>query len=423
MQNKKIRHITLYEHETLRTGQLLNGHSIDDTIIKSLQNFYGEKGVPYFTLIHNGVKFCEYVGVIQVGNTVIEVLPKTDNLHKSDDWRNLLFDMIFASGILDIKAPSRSNLNLRLNSILDLYILLFIQETEYLMRLGLIKKYRSTEGNRNTLKGSLQFSKHLQQNLIHQERFYVKYNIYDLNHNLHCILLKAMNFISQINTNAELKGRISQLILNFPEVPDIRIGNDIFRKIIYSRKNYPYKPAMEIARLLLLHLHPDLNQGRDNVLALMFDMNLLWEKFIAASLKKNLPESEVKTQTSRDFWKSQEGNVSRMRPDIVIDHNTSDCIVLDTKWKIANDIIISPDDLRQLYVYKEYFNAKKSALIYPGPETKIYSGEFCQSGNDDKNNESSQIRFSPLGFGKSRMQIIQWQKDITDRIRNWRMSD
>jgi len=63
-----------FEHQSLRLDD-----GLDPGLLKALQSFYGSgKDFPYYSLIHNGVKFCEYVGVIQVGKTVIEVLPKTD---------------------------------------------------------------------------------------------------------------------------------------------------------------------------------------------------------------------------------------------------------------------------------------------------------------------------------------------------------
>ena len=71
---KSNNHITVFEHESLK----LNSGKINELQLKSLQEFYGEKGSPYFSLIHNGIKFNEHVGVIQVGPTIIEILPKID---------------------------------------------------------------------------------------------------------------------------------------------------------------------------------------------------------------------------------------------------------------------------------------------------------------------------------------------------------
>src|SRR5678815_3310776 len=94
--------IPVFEHQALYTNK--GEKRLTKPEHQALENFYGEKGVPYFSLIHNGVRFCEYVGVIQIGNTVIEVLPKADRSGNTEIWRGILIGMLKAVGLLDIHA-------------------------------------------------------------------------------------------------------------------------------------------------------------------------------------------------------------------------------------------------------------------------------------------------------------------------------
>ncbi|RYE59366.1 MAG: restriction endonuclease [Sphingobacteriales bacterium] len=417
-------HMTVFEHQALYSHKGDKRLSVDT--LKALQAFYGEKGVPYYSLVHQGVKFSEFVGVIQVGKTLIEILPKADKSAdggeaKQNTWRNLLIGMLRAVGAFDIHSPSSSSLKLKSNSLLDLYFALFVKEVEYLLHQGLVKKYRKTEGNTTALKGSLLFPKHLQQNITHQERFYVRYTTYDVEHKMHFILYKALLLLKQINTNTALNSSIGALLLNFPEMPDIRVSEITFQKLVYTRKTEPYRKAIEIARLLLLNYHPDLAKGRNHVLALLFDMNFLWEQFLYVTLKNGLrrsdPDVSITAQTSKNFWKPETGSRSRMRPDIVINKGKPGCVVLDTKWKNLNGYNPSPEDLRQMYVYHEYFHAQRVALVYPGEVAQVKSGNYM---DPERNEQVLTKECAVLTLPTARNENIKvWQEEINRDFSNW----
>ena len=413
--------IAVFEHQVIKLDQEIDGVEFTIDRLEALQNYYGENGVPYFSLIHNGVKFNEYVGVIQVGTTIIEVLPKADNsLSGADEkirWHDILVDMLFAVGVFDIHAPSSSSLKLKSNSILDLYFEFFIKEVEYLLHNGLIKQYRKKEGNVTALKGCLQFGKHIQQNLTHQERFYTRYSTYDLEHKLHFILYKTIRLLRLINTNVGLHSRIGALLLHFPEMPDVNVSEATFDKLVFNRKTQSYKNAINIAKLLLLQYHPDVTNGRNNVLALMFDMNRLWEQFVFVSLHKHKkPNTTITAQTSKFFWQPKSGYRSKIRPDIVVNKGRCDCVVLDTKWKNLNGYNPSPDDLRQMYVYHKYYGATRVALIYPGIES-FKSGVYLDTKTGKETNKECSV--ISLSVNKD---IKKWQKYINERFETWMLA-
>ena len=411
------KHITIFEHQTLKLDHDYEGVTFDNDKLNALQRFYGDKGVPYFSLVHKGIRFSEFVGVIQVGALIIEVLPKADkssaDVNSKAKWRNILIDMLRASGIFNIQAPSSSSLNLKSNSLLDLYFELFIKEVEYLLHAGLAKQYRKKEANVTALKGCLQFNKHLQQNITHQERFFVRHTTYDVEHKLHFILYKAIRLLKQINTNSALHSRIGALLLHFPEMPDINVSESTFEKLVFNRKTVTYKKAIDIAKLLLLQYHPDVSNGRNNVLALMFDMNALWEKFVFTSLRKyKEPDVTITSQSPKFFWKPEVGYSSKIIPDIVINQGKDNCVVLDTKWKNLNGFNPSAEDLRQMYVYHQYYNSEQVALIYPG-ENSFKSGIYIEPNTETNSNfKCGVFSLSP------QLNVKLWQKDINVTILN-----
>ncbi|MFZ2899865.1 MAG: restriction endonuclease [Saprospiraceae bacterium] len=420
--NKKDRHITVFEHQRLRYD--VGEKRISKDIYETLVSFYGN-GSPYFDLIHNGVKFNEYVGVLQVNGILIEVLPKADKNPDTEAeekrWRAVLIDMMRTVGGFNIQAPSTAHLKIRPNTILDLYFGLFIEEVEYLLHTGLVKQYRKTEGNATALKGSLQFPRHIQQNLVHPERFYVRHTVYDAEHRLHFILYKTLRLLYRINTNASLHSRIGALLLNFPEMPDIRVTEALFEKLKFNRKTLRYKKAIEIAKMLLLNYHPDVAKGRHDVLALMFDMNLLWEQFIYATLRGLRTEGvSINAQFPRKFWKPDHGKSIMIRPDIWIQKDAGN-IILDTKWKNLNGNNPSADDLRQMYVYHDYFGAKKVALVYPGEAPFETSGAFWSPDNTHLKDKICFVVMLavPEKAEASKTLVGQWQDDIRRKFEKW----
>ncbi len=345
-------------------------------IREALERHYGEKGVPYYSLISRGVQFNQYVGILQVGSFSIEVLPKVDKITGEDLWRKVLIDMLRKVEGLDLKTTENADLRLKPNSILDLYMELFVAEVAYLMHHGLAKSYRKTEGNRTSLKGRLVFAQQIQQNLVHAERFYVRHTTYDRENVFNCILNKALRLLARLCTHPNLRGRITQLLLDFPELPDIAIHEALFHRLPWSRKTEGYRKAIGIARLLLLNYHPDIRGGREDVLALMFDMNQLWERYILMILRRSAPANWTVEGQSRDlFWHSNDFQ-AHLKPDIVLRGPENRNLVLDTKWKLLDGNRPSDQDLRQLFAYQHQWKAAEGFLIYPDRELQCTEGKF-----------------------------------------------
>lgn len=398
--------ITVYGHQSLKLG---HSECFEERHLLALQRYYGEKGTRYFNLIHNGVKFNQHVGIIQVDSLVIEVLPKTDQTDDKGHWRKLLISMLRAIKTLSVHTSSSSDLKLKSNSILDLYFEIFITELEQLVHKGLIKQYRRQEENSLALKGKLIFTKHIQQNLVHREQFYVNHQIYDRHNTFNQIIFKALKLVQKINTSPALQSRIGSLLLNFPEMDDIKVTEATFTRLQFNRKTECYREAINISMLLLLNYHPDISRGQNHVLALMFDMNNLWERFVLYSLKKYAPEDYlIKGQVKKAFWESELKTKVGMEPDIVIQHDDK-TYILDTKWKVLNGNRPSDDDLKQMYVYTKYFNSLHTALVYPDDLNASSHGSFLHELDNDKSYPCSLIK---LKLPLNPTNLINWQKEI-----------
>jgi 5-methylcytosine-specific restriction enzyme subunit McrC len=370
---------------------------------KALSDYAEREKLDYYTILGKGIKFSSYVGVVQAGNLTIEVLPKTDvpdqtainEVSKADNkekslWHQVLLDMLKECRLLKADSSNKAFLKLRSYSLLDIYLELFLSETEQLLHEGLIKKYRKTEGNQLALKGQLLFSKNLSQNLVHQERFYVKHTVYNTQNVFNQLLYKTLLTIPKINNSSFINDRVNRQLFAFPELADLKVSLDTFNRLVYDRKTERYRDALLISKMILLHYHPDITGGGENVVAIMFDMNKLWEEFVYRRLKKEESDYniQVQAQQSTDFWKpSHIGYSKTIRPDIIVTYSIREkhhdeeklvdkTVVIDTKWKMLQNLTPSDEDLKQMFVYNLFWKCDKSVLVYPAIKSDSGAGEY-----------------------------------------------
>lgn len=373
MRNKPIQ---VFEHQTLYHDKVYDGVAFTKKHFEALAKLNMLHDNKYFTLVHKGIKFSQYVGVVQIDSLTIEILPKADKVSSdSTIWRNVLIDMLRMTKKLRVNQVGQAHVNKQNIHLLDIYFDWFLREVEALIRQGLIKKYYKETKNVRALKGKLEFAGHISKNLIHKERFYTTHQIYDKNHQLHQILDQALLIIEQLAKGSYLYHKCKRVQLDFPEVSALKCTASTFDKLQLNRKSQPYEKALEIARLIILNYAPNISSGSERMLALLFDMNSLWEEYILIQLRKaclNTPYS-VEGQQSKTFW----GGLS-LRPDILIKQNNETQIVIDTKWKQIEGNKPSTNDLRQMYVYNDHWSSKFSILLYPGAhQTNIFHQKFA----------------------------------------------
>ena len=393
--------LQVFEHERLTTSPDALGRKLTVSQYEKLCQFNDQNENKYFTVIRNGIKFSQYVGVIQLGKLTIEILPKVDQsaVNKNNfnaqvaTWQKVLMRMLANIGELELEAVSEAGLKKR-NNLIDLYFNIYLKELDKLLHQGLVKKYRQTDSNVKALKGRLNFAQHIQHNLIHQERFFTTHQQYDHTHLINQILLKGLNILETIATDSFVSEKVKQLKCLFPEMPEVAITRESFARVRLSRKTASYERALHIARMIILNYSPDITKGDEHMLALLFDMNKLWEKYIYKKLKAAENEHlKVHYQDSARFWENK-----HIYPDIVLKHRGNvgtvaelpstewETTIIDTKWKLISAGNPSDNDLKQMYVYNMYWQSARSILLYPahGNNTDSPYGKFHR-GKDGGN--------------------------------------
>lgn len=371
--------ISVFEHQRLYVGQL----GFKQTHLEALLKLNEYHDGNYFEPIAKGIKFNQYVGVIQVDGLTIQINPKADKDDEDNKWQSVLLKMLQACSKLKAESTGAAHVKRKHLNLLEVYFELYLLEIESLVRKGLIKKYRKQTHNTKALKGKLEFAGHIRNNIVHKERFYNTHQVFDNNHFLHQVIQKALTIVSQFTKGSRLQDLTNRVQLNFPEVDNKTITSKQLNAIQLNRKSNGYSYALELARLIILNYSPDISSGKEKMLSLLFDMNELWETFILKQLRKACERTDIQVsgQESKSFW----GNNS-LRPDIVL-RQGGKTFIIDTKWKRPQKSSASVSDLRQMYAYCRFWNAEKALLLYPGNSIenkfKVYeTDDYSKHSND-----------------------------------------
>jgi 5-methylcytosine-specific restriction enzyme subunit McrC len=384
--------ISVFEHQRLYVDEQSFKQSHLDALLKLNEYHDGN----YFEPIAKGIKFNQFVGVIQVDGLTIEIHPKADKEDDDNKWKGVLIKMLKACGRLKAESSGAAHVKRQHLNLLEVYFELYLLEVEALVRKGVIKKYRKQTHHTKALKGKLEFAGHIRHNVVHKERFYTTHQVYDSNHLLHQILYKALTIVDQFTKGTRLNDMSNRVLVNFPPVDDKTITAQKLSGITLNRKSSSYGDALELARLIILNYSPDISSGKEKMLSLLFDMNVLWEEYILKQLQKACQGSDIAVsgQESKSFWGS-----NTLKPDVVL-RKGSQTFIIDTKWKRPNKSSASVSDLRQMYAYCRFWDAEKALLLYPGEqsENKFRSYLTDDYSKDDNANHTEIDHQCKMGF-------------------------
>ncbi len=368
--------LTVFEHYRLR----VDGVNFCHEHLALLDRWCSTQNREVIQVGHNNVKFTEYVGVLQVRDLVIEILPKIGRFEAEatarDKWRNALLDMLAVAGIVRSHSAGDASLRTIHHSLLDVLFSEFIARVDEILKSGLSKGYIHEETNLGMVRGKIVFGEHSKRNHIHRERSYCRYLTYSPNILINQVLKRAVDIVSRFARVPLTAATAKRLLLGLDHITMREITSTDLRQVVHSRSTDHYLDAVSIARLIIEGLAPSLSAGAETVIAILFNMNELFETFTYVLFKRTeheIPGLKVQGQRSKLFWEKR-----FIRPDIIFEHEGRR-IMIDTKWKTPLNNTPADSDLKQMFAYNRVFDSKESYLLYPAttespvPRTGSYS--------------------------------------------------
>ena len=349
--------MTIHEYEKIYAG--------DCEHFDELRKF--AEASDFLNLSWKYVQAKNYVGVIRLQSGFqIEILPK---LQAPDDkLRVLVMEMIGTLKEFKWKKFNAADLSTSKLSLYEIFIRTYLEMVLELMKRGLRSSYVTREDNLRFFKGKLLVNENLRRNIAHRERFFVSFDEYNLNRPEHRLIKSTLLKLRRITQeNKSLAGRLLE------ELDSVEVSTNYrkdFAEISIDRTNQNYKAVIAWTKIFLGGESFTFFTGKARALALLFDMNKLFEVYVAEHVQKIFSgRFTVKTQAQEQFL-FDEPQIFGLKPDIILEGDER--IILDTKWKFEP----TAGDMYQMFAYARRYDTRRIILICPATEDFYRAADF-----------------------------------------------
>ncbi|MDR2926023.1 MAG: McrC family protein [Azoarcus sp.] len=369
--------------EALENFILTNNKTDNGTDAIELLSLSARQGVGKVITARN------YVGVITMKDgTVIEILPKIAGENIGDEETKKIFINMLKTFKNVPKYFNLSNLRVDRLNLLEIFVKMFLDEVSILTKQGLKAAYTPIENNERFYKGKLLASQNIKYNLVRKERFFVRYDDFNINRPENRLIKSTLGFLLKKSSDSRNRQSAMRLLAFFDGAEYSGNYDTDFSKCSIDRSMTHYEKALSWCRVFLQGNSFTAFAGSKVALALLFPMEKVFESFVAAKFRKHV-ESDVilRTQDSK-YSLFDKPSAFALRPDIVLEFGNHK-VILDTKWKLLSDNAqnneISQSDMYQMYAYSKKYGADRVVLLYPQTgATSQHDRSYVSDDNGDK---------------------------------------
>lgn len=326
-----------------------------------------------------------YVGVITTRDgTEIEILPKLVLAEDNSDRavRRVFLTMLRTVQEAPFKTFHTAHLNTARMRLLDLFVRMFLDETNRLIRHGLKFDYTASQGNKTCVRGKIVFPEHIRKNLLHRERVYLEYDVFSPDCPENRLVKSTAVYLQHHSTDLQNRRDLRTVLSVMDQVLVSRNIEQDFLRCGRLRASADYRWLIELCRVFLQGRSFSAFSGGQAALALLFPMERVFESYVAAAVLRHLDPGRyrVHVQARGKYLFEQPRKQFALRPDLVVeDLENGERTVLDTKWKLLSpqwyNYGISQGDMYQMYAYQKEYHAKQAVLLYPNCSSMV--GQEC----------------------------------------------
>ena len=322
------------------------------------------------------------MGFVGVNQTQIDIKSRFSKECPQDYFLHYMLQKVFSINLFDIKHTTNQE------QIFDFLLYLFPYFLKKALAQGVFKKYRRFEYNDANIRGPIDVSRHIRQNIPFKGTvaYSTREHSYDnevtqlVRHTIEYIKTKEHGRII-LGNDSKTKECVSQIIMATPTY-NVRERQRVVNQNLRPLR-HPYFSAytnlQKICLQILRHESLKYGQEKDKIYGILFDGAWLWEEYLNTILEKEgftHPRNRINNVGKHIFINPKK---SLVQPDFFIENK----IVLDAKYKKHTTLFEDKqrEDRFQLLAYMHIFNANVSGLIVPNNEKiETVIGEIQNGG-------------------------------------------
>lgn len=280
------------------------------------------------------------------------------------------------------------------DDLVNLFAKVLINGTKHLLKRGLNRDYFTRNFVISGIKGKLNISDTIKQNLFIQMKASCDYDEFEYNTLHNRILISTFyNLLKTSQLTPENHKEIKTLIFKMPDIEQIQIKSKHFLEVRLNRNNQYYKYLLKICELFYYYLLPTEQTGQYLIKSILRDkrkMAHVFEEFLRNFFKLHKPEYIVGSKTRK--WKFIPENqlAADLLPKMITDielFNDNRHIIIDAKYyrsalamnPISGKEKLKSSNLYQIFSYlinqesdeKPISYLTEGMLLYPAVEHNL----------------------------------------------------
>lgn len=217
----------------------------------------------------------QWVGVIDLPEYSIEILPKLAREIENEKCRDILTRMLLVAHQSPSTRKLPGSVNSKKNALTEVLISAFLGALEIYIKSGVLNAYQKVQNNIDVVKGRIVFSKQFKQNVLSPTRFYCSYSKYISDNPVNQFLATCLSQMSCISRDNDNLRRIRAAEQYFEGVQILEVRKALNLKINFNSINSSAVESYNFGYMFLSCNFMTVNAGGIAMNVMLFDMNHL----------------------------------------------------------------------------------------------------------------------------------------------------